>query len=115
MHFNRYIVASIACVMYIVSKIPLFTRPEGFSGAFLKACWPLIKHDFYSLCDQFHEGSLDLTSINDGLITLIPKTNSPETVNDYRPITLLNYCLKLITKLLANRLQCIILKIIHRN
>ena len=75
--------------------------PDGFSGAFLKACWPLIKHDFYSLCDQFYEGRLDLTSINDGLITLIPKTNSPKTVNDYRPITLLNCCLKLITKLLA--------------
>ena len=89
--------------------------PDGFSGAFLKACWPLIKHDFYSLCDKFHEGSLDLTSINDGFITMIPKTNSPETVNDYRPITLLNYCLKLITKLLANCLQRVILQIVHKN
>ena len=89
--------------------------PDGFSGAFLKACWPLIKHDFYALCDQFHEGSLDLTSINDGFITLIPKTNSPETVNDYRPITLLNCCLKLLTKLLANRLQRVILQIVHTN
>lgn len=89
--------------------------PDGFSGAFLKACWPLIKHDLYALCDQFHEGSLDLTSINDGFITLIPKTNSPETVNDYRPITLLNCCLKLLTKLLANRLQRVILQIVRTN
>lgn len=51
--------------------------PDGFSGAFLKACWPIIRHDFYTLCAQFHEGGLDLTSINDGLITLIPKINSP--------------------------------------
>ena len=41
--------------------------------------------------------------------------NSPETENDYRPITLLNCCLKLITKLLANWLQKVILKIIHKN
>ena len=89
--------------------------PDGFSGLFLKACWPIIKEDFYTLCTQFHDGELNLQSINDGLITLIPKTGSPTTVNDYRPITLLNYCLKLITKLLANRLQKVILRIIHRN
>ena len=89
--------------------------PDGFSGLFLKACWPIIKEDFYSLCDQFHAGTLNLQSINDGLITLIPKNGSPSTVNDYRPITLLNCCLKLITKLLANRLQKVILQIIHRN
>ena len=58
---------------------------------------------------------LDLTSINDGLITLIPKVGSPEIVNDYRPITLLNCCLKLITKILANRLPKVILQIIDRN
>ena len=46
---------------------------------------------------------------------MIPKVQSPETVNDYRPITLLNCCLKMITKILANRLQKLILKIIHRN
>ena len=88
---------------------------DGFSGAFLKAYWPLIKYDFYTLCSQFHAGDLDLTSINDGPITLIPKVRSPESVNDYKPITLLNYCLKLITKLLANRLQKIILSLVHHN
>lgn len=89
--------------------------PDGFSGAFLKACWPIIKHDFYALCAQFHEGNLNLQSINDGMITLIPKIGSPSTVNDYRLITLLNCCLKLITMLLANHLQRVILSIVHRN
>ena len=89
--------------------------PDGFNGAFLKACWPLIKEDFYHLCNEFHKGTLNLESLNYGHITLIPKTRAPEIVNDYRPITLLNCCLKLITKLLANRLQKIILQIVHRN
>lgn len=89
--------------------------PDGFNGAFLKACWPIIKEDFYLLCDAFYHGSLNLESLNYGYITLIPKTRAPETVNDFRPITLLNCCLKLITKILANRLQKVILKIVHKN
>ena len=89
--------------------------PNGFSGAFLKACWTIIHDILYALCSKFYEGTLDITSINDGLITLIPKINSPETVNDFRPITLLNYCLKLITKLLADRLQRVIIALVHRN
>lgn len=90
-------------------------RPDGFNGCFLKSCWHIIKADFYKLCMDFYEGNLNLQSINSGFITLIPKTPSPESANDYRPITLLNCCLKLITKLLANRLQKIIFRLIHRN
>ena len=89
--------------------------PDGFNGCFLKSCWHIIKHDFYTLCNDFYDGVIDLQSLNSGFITLIPKPQSPETANDFRPITLLNCCLKLITKLLANRLQKIVLKIIHRN
>jgi retron-type reverse transcriptase len=56
-----------------------------------------------------------LDSINNSLITLIPKKQSPTTVNDFRPISLLNSCLKLLTKLLADRLQQWILKLVSAN
>jgi hypothetical protein len=58
---------------------------------------------------------VNLQSINDAFITLIPKVHSPEGPNDYRPISLLNSCLKLLTKLLANRLQKRILSMVHIN
>jgi hypothetical protein len=75
---------------------------------------PHIK-DIYQLCFDFHEGSLNLESINMGYITLIPKVATPETMNDYGPITLLNCVLKIVTKLLADRLQKVVLKIVHKN
>jgi hypothetical protein len=56
-----------------------------------------------------------LESINSSFITLIPKCDNPITANDFRPISLLNSVLKIITKLLANRLQKIILKVVHKN
>ena len=40
---------------------------------------------------------------------------SPESVNDFRPISLTNVCLKFLTKLVANRLQKHILRCIHKN
>jgi hypothetical protein len=89
--------------------------PDGFSGFFLKICWPVIKYEFYQLCQEFWEGTVNLQSINDSFITLIPKILSPEGPSDYRPISLLNICLKLITKLLANRLQSKILDLVHAN
>jgi hypothetical protein len=58
---------------------------------------------------------LNLESINGSLITLIPKKDNPRTVNDFRLISLLNYSLKFLTKLLANRLQAVILNVVHAN
>lgn len=89
--------------------------PDGFNGLFIKRCWPLIKQDFLRLCRNFVEGNLDLSSINGSLITLIPKKDNPKTIIDYRPISLLNYSIKLLTKLLANRLQVVILQVVHTN
>lgn len=89
--------------------------PDGFNGCFVKSCWPIIKQDFYDLCAQFCEGSLLLESINRSFITLIPKKSTPEKVNDYRPISLQSVALKLLTKVLADRLQSVITELIHQN
>jgi hypothetical protein len=43
------------------------------------------------------------------------KKDNPCKVRDYMPISLLNSRIKLLTKLLANRLQKVIIKLIHKN
>lgn len=48
-------------------------------------------------------------------VTLVPKKDRPNMVNDFKPISLLNSSIKLITKLLANRLQRVILRLVHKN
>jgi hypothetical protein len=58
---------------------------------------------------------VNFESINGSFITLIPKISNPQTINDFRPISLLNYSLKILTKLLANRLQTVILRVLHTN
>jgi hypothetical protein len=80
-----------------------------------KKCWHIIKEDIYQLCFDFFEARLDLQAINSSLITLIPKVNSPPGVNDFRTISLLNCILKIITKLLGERLQTVIIPLVHQN
>lgn len=79
---------------------------------FIKKCRPIICHDYYKLCADFHLGSLNLDSINHSFITLIPKKLNPMYINDYRPIALMGIALKIQTKLLADRLQKVILSLI---
>jgi hypothetical protein len=48
-------------------------------------------------------------------LTLVPKIPNPSKVSYFRPISLLNSSIKLITKILENRLQKVIPQVIHQN
>lgn len=58
---------------------------------------------------------MDISSINTCHIVLIPKRDNPASVDDYRPISLLNYSLKSITKILSVRLQAVMPKLVYEN
>lgn len=64
---------------------------------------------------DFSNNHLDVSSINSCHISLIPKRDNPATVDDYRPISLLNYSLKSITKILSTRLQIAMPSLVHEN
>jgi hypothetical protein len=49
-------------------------------------------------------GNLDISRLNYGVITLIPKIKEANNVKQYRPICLLNVSFKIFTKLIMNRL-----------
>lgn len=89
--------------------------PDGFNGLFIKRCWNIIKNDFTRLMNDFCSQNIDLRSINSSVIALIPKKDSPACVDNYIPISLLNYSLKCITKLFSTRLQAVILDLVHPN
>lgn len=101
----------------IIKQLPLdkFPSPDRFNNEFLKKCWPIIKQDFYSLCTAFHQGQICLQSINGSYITLVSKIDGLTRINEFRSISLLNSSIKVITKLLANRLQPLITKLVHVN
>jgi hypothetical protein len=82
--------------------------PDGFNTDFLKRCWPII-------CVAFYNGEVCLQSLNGSHITLIPKHDNAIRVLDFKPISFLNTSIKILTKILANRLQCAMPRLIHKN
>lgn len=101
----------------VISSLPRnhIPGPDGFNGLFIRKCRPIIKQDFLRLFKYFSNNSIDLSGINSSLIALILKRNNPESVDDFGTISLLNYSLKSITKLLSIRLQSVIPQLIHTN
>jgi hypothetical protein len=89
--------------------------PDGFNNLFIKKCCLIIRNDMYKLCFDFFHHQADLKSINHSYITLVPKKDNSEKVNDFRPISLLNSSINMVTKLLANRLQTLAMEIVHEN
>lgn len=79
--------------------------PDGFIGRFYKACWETIKVDVMAAIGAIHEGDTShLHLVNSAYIVLLPKKEEANTVGDYRPISLVHSFVKILTKILANRL-----------
>jgi len=61
---------------------------------------------------DFHR-NIKLTKwVNSTFIALIPKVNSPQSLNDYKPISLEGCLYKVLAKVLANRLCNIIWSVV---
>ncbi|GJQ91568.1 putative RNA-directed DNA polymerase, eukaryota, reverse transcriptase zinc-binding domain protein [Tanacetum coccineum] len=88
--------------------------PDGFSFAFVKKYWDIIKKDlhnfinsFFALCDMPY-------GANSSFFTLIPKVNNPTLITDFHPISLIGIHYKIIAKILASRLSKVIDKIVSK-
>jgi hypothetical protein len=90
-------------------------RPNGFSVSFFKHFWETINEDMFNMFQDFWEGHLDIKRLNFGVITLVPKLVEANTINQHRPICLLNVNYKIFTKVLTNRLVPVAKKIIRKN
>jgi hypothetical protein len=72
----------------------------------------LVKNDLMALFRDFHAGSLPLFNLNFGIITLLPKEQEANRIQQYRPISVLKVNFKIFTKVLANKISLIACKVI---
>ncbi|GJR20209.1 putative RNA-directed DNA polymerase, eukaryota, reverse transcriptase zinc-binding domain protein [Tanacetum coccineum] len=86
--------------------------PDGFSFAFVKKFWNILKHDILEFVTMFFESRKMPPGANSSFISLIPKVSNPIYVKDFRPILLIGIHYKIIAKILANRLSKVVDKIV---
>nr|GEV16750.1 RNA-directed DNA polymerase, eukaryota [Tanacetum cinerariifolium] len=81
--------------------------PDGYTFEIFRRYWRLVGPDFCFAVECFFDnGSFPIGS-NSSFIALIPKIMDAKFVTDFRPISLIGYVYKVITKILANRLATV--------
>jgi hypothetical protein len=104
-------------VEHALNQMGLLKAPglDGMAPIFYQKYWNIVGNDLTaSILSCLKDGSL-LKKINHTHICLIPKVQNPESVKDFRPISLCNVVYKIIAKVLANRLKKILPYIISES
>jgi hypothetical protein len=89
--------------------------PDKIPIEFYQSCWDIVKGDIIQLFADFFEEKVDISRLNYGIITLLPKISDASKIQQFRPICLLNCLYKLVTKTLTVRLEKVAEKLIHAN
>ena len=86
---------------------------DGLTIEFYKKTFEVIKHQLLNFVNDSIFGRPIPRKINTGVLKLIYKEGDEKDLSNYRPITLINVDLKIITKLFTNRLKPILEKVLH--
>jgi hypothetical protein len=86
--------------------------PDGFPLAFFKKFWHVIKDLVFQILNGFALGIVDVSRLNFGILSLLPKVKGADNIKQYRPMALINVLFKFVAKAVANRLSPVAHKII---
>lgn len=79
--------------------------PDGLPAYFFQRFWLWVGEAVTRGVQKIFESTLVPTHFNQSLICLIPKMENSEHISQFRPIRLSNVVIKIVFKVLANRLK----------
>jgi len=80
-------------------------EPNGFTIDFFQSCWDLVKEEIWEVVEESRWTRWILKAFNATFLTLIPKEHGADSPGKFKPVSLCTVILKIITKVMANRLK----------
>lgn len=78
---------------------------DGLNPDFFLSFWSIIGFDVLAFCKKFLEtGELPI-EVNRIIVCLVPKVKNPKNMSKIRPISLCNVLVRILSKVLSNRLK----------
>ncbi|KAA3454599.1 Retrovirus-related Pol polyprotein LINE-1 [Gossypium australe] len=87
---------------------------DGYHALFFQSQWDILGNDVCQWVKGVFDGRPIEAELNNTLIVLIPKKESPEDFSQFRPISLCSVLYKLVMKVIANRFKVIFPKLISQ-
>lgn len=86
-------------------------RPDEFTALFFQKYWEFVEKPLVDLLlNYFWSGTIPM-GLNELVICMIPKLEIVDSLNQFRPISLCNVTVKIISKVIANRLKLMMKKL----
>jgi hypothetical protein len=82
--------------------------PDGWSMDFYVGLFDFFSSDLLKVIEECRINGFIHPSFNATFIALIPKQDVPDSLDDYRPISLCNCIYKIIAKIISRRIKCIL-------
>jgi len=98
-----------------ISKKDKSPGSDGLTWEFYNFFWEFIEEIYFKTFSEIKEVGELISSQKCAIVKLLYKKNGRHKLKNYRPISLLNTDLKIITKVLANRLASTLKDIIHNS
>ncbi|XP_019264569.1 PREDICTED: uncharacterized protein LOC109242177 [Nicotiana attenuata] len=90
-------------------------EPDDFNGKFYQSCWDIIKANLLNVVLAFFGGCSIPKYMTSTCSVLLPKVEFPNSLSEFRPISLSNFINKIISKVICSRLAPILPRIISAN
>ncbi|GAU51343.1 hypothetical protein TSUD_13210 [Trifolium subterraneum] len=88
---------------------------DGINLGFFKVFWAELQCDVMRFFSKFHRNGKLTKGVTSTFIALIPKVDIPQSLHDFRPISLVGSIYKILAKVLANRLRLVIGSVISES
>lgn len=78
---------------------------DGFNFKFIKQFWDVMKVDIEYFLHEFHLHRRIVRGGNPSFVVLIPRKESPQTIDDCRPISLIGCIYRILAKVISKLVE----------